>query len=368
MKTMILFALEKRFLNKTAIILNIAIFLALGVFFHVDKIIAEKEDYPVYLDYSCSEVAVRLMNTDRIYIDDITGIKEYHTLHYENGWKLYLYGGNNEKLRSKIENDLRNIRKEEFLKTADIKEKKFLEDFSKNFETEIYHHKQVDLNTIILSAVFYLILTYSNMIANELIYEKACHTLETTISITGPTKHLLSKIVTAYLSFLIQALSVIVSTVIWIFIRYAEDRLKGLVMYLNKNNEVFSLNIPTGKLLMALAIIVSGLLLLQIIMLIITSCLADSEEAAAFQNIYYILLIAIYYFSVLKGENDLISGIMSEILSFAPVISMLIMPVRLLVGTAGVIDGFLSLCITVTVTVITVEIYLHNYLRIMTKK
>ena len=31
MKTMILFALEKRFLNKTAIILNVAIFMALGI-------------------------------------------------------------------------------------------------------------------------------------------------------------------------------------------------------------------------------------------------------------------------------------------------------------------------------------------------
>lgn len=368
MKTMILFALEKRFLNKTAIILNIAIFLALGVFFHVDKLTVEKEEFPVYLDYSCSEVAVRLMNTDRIYIDDIKDIKEYHILHYENGWKLYLYGGSNETLRNKVENDLRIIRKEQFLKTADLKEKNFLEEFSRSFETEVYHHKQVDMNTVILSAVFYLILTYSNMIANELIYEKACHTLELIIGITGAARHLFSKIVTAYLSLLIQALFVTVSTVIWIFIRYAEDRLKGLIMYLNKSAEGFSLNIPTGKILMALIIIVSGLLLLQIIMLIITSCLSDSEEAAAFQNIYYILLIAVYYFFVLKGENGLISGIMSEILSFMPVISMLIMPVRLLSGTAGVIDGFLSLSITVIVTVITIEVYLHNYMRIMTKK
>ncbi len=368
MKTMIRFALEKRFLNKTAIMLNIAIFLALGIFFHADKITVEKEDYPVYLDYSCSEVAVKLMNSDSIYINNTDGIKEYHTLHYEDGWKLYLHGTDNEELRHKVENDLRKLRKQEFLKTADLKEKKFLEEFTRSFETEVCHQSLLNMNTVIMSVVFYLILTYSNMIANELVYEKACHTLELIIGITGAAKHLFSKIITAYLSLMIQMTSVITGTVIWIFIRFAEDRLKGLIMYLNRNTGISSVNVPADRLIMALLIVVAGLLLLQIIMLVITSCLSDSEEVASFQNIYYIRLIAVYYFLVFRGENSILSGLMAEIMSYVPIMSMMIMPVRLLSDTAGIAEGFLSLCITVIVIAVTVEIYLHNYLKILTKK
>ena len=368
MKTMVRFSLEKRFLNKTAIILNIVIFLALGIAFHVDKITGEKEEYPIYLDYSCSDVTIRLMNTDKIYINNKNGIDEYHILHYENGWRLYLYGNDNQKLRNKVETDLRNIRKEQFLKNADLKEKKFLEDFSQRFETEVYHKEFIDINTVIVSVVFYLILTYSNMISNELVYEKASHTLELVMGIVGERAHLFSKIITAYLSLMIQVAMVVISAVIWIFIRFAEDHLKGLITYLNKSAGVSEINIPLGTIVLTFIIVITGLLLLQIIMMIITSCLSGSEEVAVFQNIYYIVLVAVYYFFILKGESGIMTDRLTEIMSFIPVASMLTMPVRLFSDSVNLMECFASIVITVTVTVITVEVYLRNYRRLLTKK
>ena len=367
MKTIIGFYLRRRFLNKTAIILNAVIFLALGLVFHLDKIMAGKEELPVYLDASCSSVADKLMDMDRIYIVSVEDLDEYHTLHYEDGWILQICKGDGHGVSEKVENDLRKIRKDRYLQGADLKTREFLERYSADFTVELQDHSTFDVNTIVISIVFYLVLTYSNMIANELVYEKASHTLGMLISLVGERVHFVSKIRTAYLSLMIQGLSVLVSFLIWLFVRFQEDHLRGLLKYLDSSEVTAGISLSRDKALLILFIVVAGLLLVQIIMLIITSLLKNSEEVATFQNIYYILLIIIYYVFIMKNQTDITVGGIRSLLSYVPVFSMLIMPVRLISSTASMVEGMISLIITITVTVITAEAYLSGYRRILLK-
>ena len=367
MKTIISFYLHRRFLNKTAILLNVVIFVAFGVLFHLDKILSEKKEYPVYLDASCSSVADKLMDMDRIYAVSTEELDEYHTLHYEDGWILQICQGDGRSVGEKVENDLRKIRKDRYLLGADLKTREFLDQYCAEFTVKLLDQSPFDINTLMVSVIFYLVLTYSNMIANELVYEKASHTLGMIISLVGERIHFFSKIRTAYLSIMIQGLSIAVSFLVWLFIRFQEDHLRGLLKYLESNEMAADISLSGEKVWLILLIVVAGLLLIQIIMMIITSLLKNSEEVATFQNIYYILLVIIYYVFILKNQTDISIGSFRSLLSYMPVRSMLIMPIRLLNSTATIIEGMISLVITLTATVVIAEAYLSSYRRVLLK-
>ena len=367
MRTVIGFYLRRRFYNRTALILNLVLFLAVGVVFHLDKIFAEKEEYPVYLDASCQKVAVQLISLDSLYIDSTEEVDKYHILHYDEGWLLQICEGNGLEVRNKVETDLRELRKQRYLQGADLKTREFLDRFCQSFKVETQKVNRIDASMVMVSVVFYLVLTYSNMIANEFIYEKASHTLELVISLIGERVHFLSKLITAYLSLMIQVLSVVISGLLWLFIRFQEDHLRGLLEYANSSEITEGISLSVEKRLLIFVSIVAGLLLLQIIMLIITSLLGNSEEVAAFQNIYYILLVIIYYVFILKNQTDLFTGALAGLLSYVPIASMLVMPLRLINNTASTAEALISLIITVTVTAVSCEAYLSRYRRILLK-
>ena len=367
MKTIIGFYLHKRFLNKTAILLNAVIFAAVGLLFHLDMIMADKQELPVYLDASCGSVAEKLMDMDEIYTVNVEDREDYHTLHYDEGWILKVSSGDGSKIAGKVEDDLRKIRKDRYLRGADLKTREFLQQYTEELSVILRDDESVDANTIVLSVIFYLILTYSNMIANEMVYEKASHTLEVIISLVGERIHFISKIRTAYLSLMIQGVAVLVSFLVWLFVRFQEDHLRGLLKYVNNTEGISTVSLSRGKIILILSIVIAGLLLIQIIMQIITSLLKNSEEVATFQNIYYILLVVIYYVFILKKQSNITGGLISGVFSYLPVASMLVMPVRLIESSASLPEGMISLIITVTFTVVMAEAYLSRYRKILLK-
>ena len=64
MKHVIEFTLRRRFLNTTAIILNVVIFLGMGVLCHIDLILSDNKE-KVYVGES--EISEALLNSDEMY-------------------------------------------------------------------------------------------------------------------------------------------------------------------------------------------------------------------------------------------------------------------------------------------------------------
>ena len=89
-----------------------------------------------------------------------------------------------------------------------------------------------------------------------------------------------------------------------------------------------------------------GLMIIQVLTVLI-SCRVDSvEEAGALQGPFYIVLLFVYYASIfLKTSNNLdkVSGI---VLSFTPLFSMLIVPMKMFNNLIELDEIILSFCLS----------------------
>ena len=363
MKHVIEFTLRRRFLNTTAIILNVVIFLGMGVLCHIDLILSDNKE-KVYVGES--EISEALLNGDEMYTQNEE--EAGYVLYYEEGWKLECRGQEDKEVVYKVENDIRAIVSKRLLNNADLLEREFIEKYCQSVEVIKSEKSLIDINMIVVSAVFYLVLSYSNLIANELIYEKSSHTLELMLIAIGEKVHLISKIVTAYLSLAIQGMMILVSGIFWFIIRYNEDRLRGLITFLSKNAETDMISVDGGMIFMIIVLVLSALLLIQLIMLIITSLYTNSEETAVFQNVYYVLLIIRYYLFIINGNADLVNGTLTEILSYLPLTSMIFMSIRVLNGLADVLQILIATVINITVILILIRLYLPFYKRLLLRK
>ena len=367
MKNLVSFYLKRRFLSRFTIILGIVVFGVCGFLAHADVLVKTDNRIIVYLDESCTNIKEQLMNRNRIYKENKEGSENYCTLYFEEGWIL---SGTDitEELRKQVEDDIRSVESEIYLRKADLIEKEFIERYRKSFTVRTEDSKKADISTLVISGVFYLILTYSNLISNEIIYEKSTHMLDMIICSVGERIHFFSKILTAYLSLIIQAGWIILCRFFWLVIRFTHDHFRGLLEFAQGYVDVDTISLNVESLILLSLLIILSLLFIQIIMMAGTCLFRDSEEAATFQNIYYVILIALYYLFVIKGGPVNRDTVVSTVLSFTPIVSMVFMPIRVLSGKAGALDIIMSTVITTGVLALMIEIMLPVYKKLLLHK
>ncbi|MBE6103872.1 MAG: ABC transporter permease [Erysipelotrichaceae bacterium] len=357
MKELVLFSLNKRFRNRMTVIMNLLLLVILGFAAHIDWFMTI-ENTTICLDQSISRYHERFLKIRHEGLKYETGNEGTNVLCFDDGWVLKSDGKLDDNTVEEIRNDIIGIITGEYYEKADLKTKGYIDEYNKITLTQLCTEDEEDGNQpwVIVSVVYFLILSYSNLIANEVVYEKATNTLGLILTSVSERTHFLSKILIAYLSLFLQGFALVLMVSFWLIERYLEDRLQGLLVFLVRilPAETVSSVMETGsgRLLFTALLVMAGILTIQTLMLIFFSGFTNSDDTGTYQAPFYLAAAAGYYFLLIKGTAEFFKAPFSIILSFVPVFSMIFMPCRMSVGDVSWVEIIISLILAVSLLVL----------------
>ena len=228
-----------------------------------------------------------------------------------------------------------------------------------NEEIEVSEDRQ-NLIFMVITSIYFTMLSFSTTVANEVIYEKSTKTLELILTSVSAKAHFLSKMVVGWLAIFIQMILVCGYICMGFIVRNGFDQGSQLLAFVNKTGllnsgcKTFAQLIgqihlePTFilKLLFILAFLYTGILFIQMILVILSSFIANVEEAGNIQAPFYLILMGVYYFTLSVNTPYQMSEGIGFILSFLPFFSMLFMPCRLLIQNVSMFELMLSYLIS----------------------
>lgn len=378
MKHLINFSLSRRFKNKVTIILHILITTLLFAFMFSDKIVDKlfvnsqnptiiyfdksAEDYIDYFDHSDELFQFKKgVNKDSISLskkDDWIVNSEYPldpitfaqvSILLENATlNRWLSEMSSESASNVLDNLYPNITEVSKMKTTVSTDKQTISMF-------------------MITGMYFAMLSFSTMIANEVVYEKTSRVLELILTSVNTTAHYLSKMIIGWLTIIIQLFFIILEVSIAIATRNYYDQGFGLLKMLSKyqiiqvkantfTEFIKALEINSSLLwilLVSLVYLLLGMIIIQTIMVCLASFIKSVEESSAIQAPVYIVLLVIYYLALAFNSPNHLSEGLGYYFSMVPIFSMLFMPMRLLLLdvslyeiTLGIMLSIMTLSIT----------------------
>lgn len=222
---------------------------------------------------------------------------------------------------------------------------------------------------ILITTMYFMMLSFSSAMANEIVVEKTSNMLELILTSVSFKSHYYAKMFIGWLSVILQTMSYVGIALFWLLIRQLFDQGRGLfqmlyqiqwlpVHFVSFKEWMVSLNLSsqwvTG-LMVGFLFLFLGILVVQIIMVVISIRIEHIEEAGSVQGPFYLALLLIYYSSIfLNTPNQMNEGI-GYILSFIPIFSMLFMPMRFLFYQASLVEVILSLSLSLGTWMIVVQ-------------
>lgn len=369
MKTLLKFAFKRRFLNKMTLILQVLFISIVCLMFYVDKVseffnLDFSNPIPINLEltlrkqivnedewkaqgfvFTNNKDSIEIRKVDTIY--QVTKVQELNTQ-----TKIYQLLLNNHKQRMESESNSTVYKWLEKYETIDID---FVE--SKLDDNQFKHQ----LIIIFLTSIYFMMLNFIAVNSNEIIMEKTSHMIPIILTSVSIKIHFLTKLIIGFSSVLFQIISSISIISIVAYARYQLDQGKGLislvVKYLPINIDSISLAdilvlldfkwTDINLVLLGLLFILLGIFLIQICILILSSKVKTMEEAASIQGPFYLILLIIYYLALSLNTSQSLSFGLGYTLSFVPVFSMLIMPMRLLTQHVMPIEILISILFTI---------------------
>lgn len=388
MKQLISFSLKRRFMNSAAILLNILLcILASGVLF-ADKIIeifnpSFLDDQVIILDVDETiEHALLSMEQEGIlfevshsdYKELLKEKPKAYVLTYDEGYKIASQYAMNSEIINGIKSLLSNVHQ-----TLLLSETLSIEDFERvNQELTVENivleeHVQMDNDKqnvvfMLITSIYFTMLSFSTSIANEVVYEKSTRQLELILTSVDAKTHFLSKMIVGWLAILIQSMSVVFYVGVATLMRNCFDEGKGFIELVNQlklihiqENTFFEflshLQIESDfiiKLFFILFFLMMGILLLQMVMVVISSFIANIEEAGNVQGPFYMLLLGLYYFALSLNTPYQMSEGLGYVLSFFPFLNMLFMPCRLIIQDVSIFEMLLSAMVSCVFMIIVI--------------
>ena len=228
---------------------------------------------------------------------------------------------------------------------------------------------------VVITTIYFMMLSYSSMIANEVVYEKTSKILELILTSVTAKTHFISKMLIGWLTIMIQTLITGVIIMGWLVIRLNYDDGSGLMVFAYKlgllnepllkfKDLLLYLNIDSTVLIalaLSLVFLILGILLLQMIMVIVSSFVNNIEESSNIQAPCYLILLAIYYFAISINTPYHMSEGMGYYLSFVPFFSMLFMPCRLLIQNIASYEIMISLVFAIIAILLVLDFGLYFY-------
>lgn len=347
-------SIKRRFINKTTLLLFIIIVSLIGALLFSD-ILLEKM-LPSYLDKT--EINLKVDHPDLFilpYKDEIVDIEKADITINQEGltFKIDSKTPLNSNEEFVIGNMVLTYSNSLILGAEEVKVDFLNLEQEKNNEDYLY---------VLITGIYFMMLAYSTIVANEVVVEKATNVIELICTAVDIKIHYYSKIIIGSMTVFLQLFAIIPSFLILTFIRFKFDKGKGLFSMLYRFNmieekyeslTVFikNLNIDLNTVFMfiiALLFLLIGLMIIQVLAVLISCRVESVEEAGALQGPFYLLLLLIYYVSIFfKASKQLERG-WGYIFSFIPLFSMLLMPMKIFNTHASTPEIMLSLLFSLT--------------------
>ena len=381
MGELVLFSLRNRFYNKATVVLNIILFFVISLLFSVDLII--KAGDPSFFEKPLLNISMEIRelfpNIEEKLQKEYTIIEqedeEIRMLLLKNGhWQLQYHEEIENLEVSRLEKILEETLTQYRNSTLSISFQNKYQPYFDNkvvvesmIESENTSDKEVSV-FVIITSIYFMMLSYSAMIANEVVHEKTSRVLELILTSVSTRVHLLSKMIISWLTIIIQAGLVLGYFSLCASMRFLYDYGSGTMQFFSKvglipseiKNFVFIFYYypitqeMIHSLIWALLFLFTGILFVQLLLVILSSYVKSVEESASIQGPFYFFLLFVYYFVLsINNPTQLSTGI-GFVGSFIPFFSMLLMPARLMMVKVLWIEKLISLLLAISALVLTV--------------
>ena len=383
MRTLLKFALKRRFFNKLSLSLQaLFIFVVFGLLY-VDKLsawIGLDLHQPYQVAFSSN------MDRDKIDIDlwanqGFELVKDKADIFIELKEEGYAVKGVNDViLKQRIQAILLIQHKQNILKTSQENVHAWLEEYEnihvhfEEIEVEQTSFK-AQLALVFLTGLYFMLLNFIAVNSGEIIMEKTTHIMPLILSSVSTRAHFVSKLILGMFSVMFQIVSSILIVGLGLYLRFRDDRFRGLIQAASKYLalpefefeillKLFDFNIQDlQRLSLALLFMIVGIFIVQLLILVLASQVKNAEEAAAIQGPFYLVLLLIYYLSLSFQSPASLSHGLGYQLSFVPVLSMLMMPIRIFTQDLVFVEILSSLTISFALIILLLSVTYPSYVK-----
>ena len=383
MRTLLKFALKRRFFNKLSLSLQaLFIFVVFGLLY-VDKLsawIGLDLHQPYQIAFSSN------MDRDKIDIDlwmnqGFELVKDKADILIELNEEGYAVKGVNDViLKQRIQAILLIQHKQNILKTSQENVHAWLEEYEnihvhfEEIEVEQTSFK-AQLALVFLTGLYFMLLNFIAVNSGEIIMEKTTHIMPLILSSVSTRAHFVSKLILGMFSVMFQIVSSILIVGLGLYLRFRDDRFRGLIQAASKYLalpefefeillKLFDFNIQDfQRLVLALVFMLVGIFIVQLLILVLASQVKNAEEAAAIQGPFYLVLLLIYYLSLSIQSPASLSHGLGYQLSFVPVLSMLMMPIRIFTQDLVFVEILSSLTISFALIILLLSVTYPSYVK-----
>ncbi len=364
MKTLVRFNLKRRIVNKMNLLTDLLITLAVFAVFYCDFFIAVQQEYTVYYDSSCIEY--------QSYFEQLTayqltnyGIKEDEILiHYDEGFVIACSEEVDEEVIEEVITTINQISKAYYKDHYG-----YLSDYIDEIDVSLQAIEVQTTETnngfsVIASILYFMILNYANLVANEVAFEKFSGVSSLVLSQVSSFQHLASKVIIGWLSPLLKAGFIVIVALLAAFSRFSYDQFQGLNSLFSSliNTETSTASFPSlTVIVMSALLLFSGLLVIQILMMAVIIRIQNQQQASSLQGLIYILMLIVYVFLLQYGESIDFTSVISRGISFLPIVNMYMMSCRFLIKNATVIEGLVAIIINLVTLVLSMKCLLVHY-------
>ena len=383
MRTLLKFALKRRFFNKLSLSLQALFILVVFGLLYVDKLsawIGLDLHQPYQVAFSSD------MDRDKIDVDlwanqGFELVKDKADILIELNEEGYAVKGVNDViLKQRIQAILLIQHKQNILKTSQENVHAWLEEYEnihvhfEEIEVEQTSFK-AQLALVFLTGLYFMLLNFIAVNSGEIIMEKTTHIMPLILSSVSTRVHFVSKLILGMFSVIFQIVSSILIVGLGLYLRFRDDRFRGLIQAASKYLalpefefelllKLFDFNIQDfQRLSLALLFMLVGIFIVQLLILVLASQVKNAEEAAAIQGPFYLVLLLIYYLSLSIQSPASLSHGLGYQLSFVPVLSMLMMPIRIFTQDLVFVEILSSLTISFALIILLLSVTYPTYVK-----
>ena len=365
MKTLLQFSFKRRFLNKMTLFLQIIFILVISIMFYFDKIsellnLEFNKPIPIYIEPNLRKLIVNEAEWKNKGFEFTTN-KESITISYSKDvYTITLV--DDLMTQSKIYDLLLDNHQKRKESSSNSSVYRWLEDY-RSIDVDFLEYKYEDnqfkhqIIILFLTSIYFMLLNFIAVNSNEIIMEKTSHMIPIILTHVKIKTHFISKIIIGFASVLFQIISSIGIVGLIGYSRYQLDKGEGLIRLLvkflpfkldsfNLDDILKLLDLSMNDLVqvsIGLVFILIGIFIIQILILILSSKVKTMEEAASIQGPFYLVLLIIYYLALSLNTTQSLSSNLGLTLSYIPIFSMLIMPMRLLTQHVMPIEIMISI-------------------------
>lgn len=365
MKTLLQFSFKRRFLNKMTLFLQIIFILVISIMFYFDKIsellnLEFNKPIPIYIEPNLRKQIVNEAEWKNKGFEFTTN-KESITISYSKDvYSITLV--DDLMTQSKIYDLLLDNHQKRKESSSNSSVYRWLEDY-RSIDVDFLEYKYEDnqfkhqIIILFLTSIYFMLLNFIAVNSNEIIMEKTSHMIPIILTHVKIKTHFISKLIIGFASVLFQIISSIGIVGLIGYSRYQLDKGEGLIRLLvkflpfkldsfNLDDILKLLDLSMNDLVqvsIGLVFILIGIFIIQILILILSSKVKTMEEAASIQGPFYLVLLIIYYLALSLNTTQSLSSNLGLSLSYIPIFSMLIMPMRLLTQHVMPIEIMISI-------------------------